>query len=111
MERLLVLVKRLGWTTAFAGLGLLRSRDCHSAETLPTTYSPPGEFAESFVAFPALLVIVAAAALIVYTLVTRRGRLLELLGGVALISAVVILRDYRDRLRELEIPGKGDPSP
>ena len=57
--------------------GLAPARAARAAESLPTAYAPPHQYIEDLAVILALVVILAAMALIVYTLISRRGRLLE----------------------------------
>ena len=62
-----------------------------AAERLPTSYSPPRDIAEKWAMILVLIVIIAAMGLIVYTLVTRRGRLTNLHSKWLLFLGVGVL--------------------
>lgn len=54
------------------------ARCLSAADHFPTSYSPPGEIAAKWAMILVLIVIVAAMGSIVYTLISRRGRLTDL---------------------------------
>lgn len=62
-----------------------------AVDRLPTSYSPPRDIAEEWAMILALIVIIGAMGLILFTLITRRGRLTDLNSKWLLFLGVGVL--------------------